>query len=80
MTLLSRNCAHFIPAVNQIHERALFHSRSQKEGENFEGYLRSLYELSEFCGFDKREESIRDRLVLGIRDKDLSENFSLHQI
>ena len=68
---------HFIPKRNVIHERAIFHSRSQKEGENFEAFIRSLYDLSQYAEFDNRDETIRDRIVLGVRDRELSEKLQM---
>ena len=65
----------FIPKRNIIYERAIFHQRCQREGESVEAYVRSLYELSEHCEFDKkmdREDHIRDKLVIGLYDKELS--------
>lgn len=68
---------YFIPQRNVIHIRATFHRRDQKEGESVEQYIRSLYELAEHADFANKEESIRDRLVLGLRDKELSEKLQL---
>ena len=76
-TVVEKFDSHFVPKRNLIHERALFNMRSQKEGENIESYVRSLYELSENTGFQDREEAIRDRLVLGVRDRELSEKLQL---
>ncbi|KAK7878016.1 hypothetical protein WMY93_031329 [Mugilogobius chulae] len=69
---------YFIPRRNVIHERACFYQRSQQPGETAEQYIRVLYELAEHCDFgDKRDEHIRDRLVVGIHDKELSRKFQL---
>ncbi|KAI4890200.1 hypothetical protein NFI96_001996, partial [Prochilodus magdalenae] len=69
---------YFIPRRNVIHERACFYQRSQQPGETAEQYIRALYELAEYCEFgDKRDEHIRDRLVVGILDKGLSRKFQL---
>ena len=68
---------YFIPRVNVLHERARFYSRSQQADENIKSYVRKLYELSENAQFHDREESIRDRVVLGIRDRELSEKLQL---
>lgn len=41
-------------------------------------YSRTLYELAEHCQFGAtRDEHIRDRLVVGIADKELSRQFQL---
>ena len=59
---------------NVIFERARFNRRSQKEGESSEQYITELYNLIEFCEYgDLKEEMLRDRLVVGIRDTGLSE-------
>lgn len=69
---------YFIPRRNIIHERACFYHHNQLQGEKAEAYIRVLYELAENCDFgDKRDEHIRDRLVLGIRDKELSQKLQL---
>lgn len=68
--------AHFIPRRNIIHERYLFNRRHQIAGESAETFITALYTLSEHCEFEKmkdpREELIRDHIVLGIRDAELS--------
>ena len=68
---------HFTPQRNVIHERAQFHKRQQREGENIEEYVRQLYELAEFAEFADKEVTIRDRLVLGVIDQDLSQKLQL---
>ena len=75
--VIERLNAYFQPKVNLIHERAQFHMRSQKPDESMETYIRALYECSEHCKFGNREEAIRDRLVLGVRDQTLSEKLQL---
>ena len=69
---------HFIPKCNVIHERAKFHQRCQQQGETAEAFIRSLYELAEFCDFgDTKEEQIRDRIVIGTLDRELSRKLQL---
>ena len=68
---------HFTPKVNVIHERAVFHQRVQQAGENVETFVRALYDLAEHAGFPDKDSAIRDRLVIGIRDRDLSEKLQL---
>ena len=69
---------HFIPKKNDIHERACFHRRVQKEGETVEAFIRNLYELAEHCEFGtQRDEQIRDRIVIGILDKSLSQKLQI---
>ena len=52
--------------------------RKQEEGETVDSFITTLYELAEHCNYgDLREEMIRDRLVVGIRDSKLSETLQL---
>ena len=67
----------FVPKRNVIHERARFHLRVQTSGETVEGFIRSLHELAENCDFGNKSEQIRDRVVIGIRNKELSEKLQL---
>lgn len=77
-TVLAKYDAYFMPQKNTIHERACFYQRAQKPGEMAETFIRALYELSENCDFgDKKNEHIRDRLVVGIRDRGLSKRLQL---
>ena len=63
---------------NVIFERARFNRRSQRDGENAEEYIAALYSLAENCQYGAlKEEMIRDRLVVGIRDIALSERLQL---
>lgn len=78
-TVLGEFNKYFNPKKNVIHERAKFHSRRQKQGETAESFIRSLYELSENRAFpgDTTVEQIRDRIVIGILDMNLSEKMQL---
>ena len=63
---------------NTIYERARFNRRDQREGESSEQYITALYELVKNCEYgDLRDEMLRDRLVVGIRDKELSEKLQM---
>ena len=67
-------CDHFVPKRNVIHERACFHKRAQKPGESVEAFVRNLYELAQYCEFGHtKDEQIRDRIVIGISDNDVSQ-------
>ena len=69
---------HFIIKRNVIFERARFNMRIQCEGESVDNFITDLYTLAEFCNFDTlHDELIRDRIVVGIRDKALSERLQL---
>ena len=64
---------------NTIYERARFNRRDQREGESAEQYVTALYELVKNCEYgDLRDEMLRDRLVVGIKDKQLSEKLQMN--
>ena len=76
--VLERFNTYFISKRNVIHERACLYQRAQRPGERAETFIRTLYELSEHCDFGaQREEHIRDRIVVGILDKELSRKLQL---
>lgn len=61
-----------------IHKRACFYQRAQRPGEKAETFIRTLYDLSEHCDFgEHRDENIRNRIVVGILDKELSRRLQL---
>ena len=69
---------HFVPKRNVIFERAKFHSKVQTAGESVEAFIRQLYELADNCDFGAlKDEQIRDRLVIGICDKQLSQKLQM---
>ena len=70
--------AFFQVRKNVIFERARFNRRNQSEGEPAEQYIAVLYNLAENCEYGGlKNEMIRDRLVVGIRDSALSERLQL---
>ena len=70
---------HFVSRRNIIFERAKFNSRKQEDGESADSFITSLYGLAEHCAFGQLyDEIIRDRIVVGIRNTDLSEKLQLH--
>ena len=65
---------HFVKRRNKIFERAKFNQRVQKGGESVDSFIIALYTLSEHCEYDNlREKMIRDRIVVGILNFQLSE-------
>ena len=59
---------------NTIFERARFNRKAKKEVESVEQYIIELYDLVEFCAYGVlKDEMLRNRLVIGIRDLRLSE-------
>ena len=69
---------HFKIRRNLIFERAKFNKRVQLVGESAEQYVTALYQLAENCNYGKlKSEMICDRLVVGIRDDNLSQQLTL---
>ena len=69
---------HFVIKKNVVYERFVFFSRSQTESETVEEFVTTLHALAEHCNFKTlKDELIRDRIVGGVRDKQLSERLQL---
>ncbi|XP_061132648.1 uncharacterized protein K02A2.6-like [Syngnathus typhle] len=70
--------AHFVARRNIIFERAKFNQRQQEIGESADSFITALHCLAEHCGYGQlHDEMVRDRLVVGLRDKRLSELLQL---
>eukprot|EP00731_Ephydatia_muelleri_P009037 Em0004g1375a len=70
--------AYFVKKRNVIYERAKFNLRKQEDGEPVDDFVTSLYSLAQYCNFgDLHDEMITDRLVVGLRDANLSEKLQL---
>ena len=77
-TVLSKFDSFFQVRCNMIFERARFNRRCQKDGETVEQYIMELYRLADNCSYEgMKEEMIRDRLVVGIRDEVLSQQLQM---
>ena len=77
-TVLDKFANHFARKKNVICERAKFNSRFQGEGESVEAFINELISLARFCEYGGlKEEMIRDRIVVGIRDARLSERLQM---
>ena len=81
---------HFIAKRNVIFERANFNIRVQKDGEPVESFITDLHCLAKYCDFGTLKDfllrspttirsriNIRDRIVVGLRNKKLSEKLQL---
>ncbi|UYV79219.1 hypothetical protein LAZ67_17001575 [Cordylochernes scorpioides] len=70
--------SHFCVRKNIIYERAKFNLRIQEDQEPVDEFITSLYKLADSCEFEGlHEQLIRDRIVVGVRDKALSERMQL---
>ena len=77
-TVLAKLDKYFIPRRNVIFERAKFNQRQQMEAETVDNFITDLYNLAEYCEYGAlRDEMIRDRLVVGLRDLKVSEKLQL---
>ena len=63
---------------NVIFERAKFNRRCQGDTESAEQFITSLYSLAKDCAYgDLKDQMIMDRIVVGIRDRALSEKLQM---
>lgn len=69
---------HFIVRRNIIYDRSKFHTRKQEENEPVENFITYLHALAKYCNFGAlHDEMIRDRIVVGVQDRKLSEKMQL---
>ena len=69
---------YFMVARNIIIERAVFNARCQMLTETVDDYITDLYSLAQTLKYgNMKEELIRDRIVVGIRDEKLSQKLQL---
>ena len=72
--LLAKFDAHFNARKNVITIRAKFNKRSQRQGEKIDSFIQDLHRLADDCEYEGlKEQLIRDRIVAGVSDNDLSE-------
>ncbi|KAL5017541.1 hypothetical protein ScPMuIL_007130 [Solemya velum] len=77
-TVVDRFQAHFVTRRNTLFERAKFNHRRQQDGESADSFITALYTLVEHCEYGQlKDEMIRDRIVVGIRDSKMSEKLQL---
>ena len=69
---------HFIAKRNVIFEGAKFNIRVQDENEPVEDFITNLHCLAKYCEFGAlKDQLIQDRIVVGLRNKKLSEKLQL---
>ena len=69
---------HFVKHRNVIFERAKFNRRVQGPDETCDSFITSLYCLAEYCSYgSSHDEVIRDLIVVGIGNSQLSEKLQL---
>ncbi len=68
----------FMPKKNVIYERARFNQRVQQTNEPVDNFITALYALAENCNYGAlHDQLLRDRLLVGLRDRTLSERMQL---
>ncbi|CAG2213598.1 unnamed protein product [Mytilus edulis] len=60
---------HLSPAPLVIAERFRFHKRDQKSGESINEYVAQIRKFSEYCNFPDLNDTLRDRLVCGLKSE-----------
>ena len=69
---------HFVIQRNVIFERAKFNLRFQKENESVDNFITDLFTLAQHCNYGTlHDEMVRDCIVVGLKDKTLSEKLQL---
>ena len=77
-TITGKYVNYFNVRRNTIFERARFNLRKQEEGESVDQFITSLYTLAEHCDYGElKDQLIRDRIVVGLRDAKISEKLQL---
>ena len=61
--------------INECYDRFVFHNRNQQQNEPFEQFLTSIRVLVKSCNFCDacRSSTLRDRIILGVIDRDVQE-------
>lgn len=77
-TVKTKFTEYFAPKKNVIYERYKFNVRVQQSGENVNTFITALYTLGEKCEYgDLKDGLIRDRIVIGIVDRKVSDRLQL---
>lgn len=70
--------AYFVRKRNIIYERTKFNLRVQNPDESVDGFITDLHNLAKFCEYGElHDQLIRDRIVVGLWDKKLSEQLQM---
>lgn len=66
---------HCTPKKNIINDSFLFNTRVQLKKESFETFYDDLIKLAKPCEYSDEDRMIRDRIVAGVRDKNLQKMY-----
>jgi len=76
--VVARFNAYFNVRTNVIYERAVFNRLNQNDSDSVDDFITRLYSQVGKCRYGNlRDEMLRDRIVVGIKDKSLSEKLQL---
>ena len=67
---------HFVKKHNVVFEQAKF-NQGKQEGESVDTFITTLYGIAEHCEYGALHDMIRDQIVVGLRDTQLSEKLQL---
>ena len=77
-TVMAKLDDYFRVRKNAIFKRARFNRRNQLQEETAEEYITALFSLIDSCDYGNlKDEMLRDRLVVGIRDAGLSQRLQM---
>ena len=65
--------AHVKPETNIVFARYKFHIRSQRAEETFDKFVTDLKLMVKDCEYDKPDEMVRDRIVIGVNSQKVRE-------
>jgi len=76
--VVARFNTYFNVRTNVIYERAVFNRINQNDSDSVDDFITRLYSQVDKCRYGNlRDEMLRDRIVVGIKDKSLSEKLQL---
>jgi len=76
--VVARFNTYFNVRTNVIYERAVFNRLNQNDSDSVDHFITRLYSQVDKCRYGNlRDEMLRDRIVVGIKDKSLSEKLQL---
>lgn len=64
------------PKKNIVNDSFLFNTRNQQKKETFDAFYEDILKLVKACEYDDEDRMIRDRIVAGVKDKNLQKLFT----
>jgi hypothetical protein len=69
----------FSPKCNIYIQRMKFHQMQQREDQKFDQFVAEVRKIAGTCEFNNKEEQIRDRIVIGMRNSKIKEKVIFEQ-